>query len=159
MIELLDKGIILTGAQGVMPVRDDDEITIKLAMLFEGECEGKGATECAKKFGYSRQRYHQLLNQFLKQGALGLKSRKRGPKGHYRRTDEVVRQIIRYRFLDPELSSEVIAQKLIQTGHPIAARSVERVIEDYGLQKKITPKAVSICIAYDRDASDQRESP
>ena len=56
MIEFLDEGIILTGAQGVMPVRDDDEITIKLAMLFEGECEGKGATECAKKFGYSRQR-------------------------------------------------------------------------------------------------------
>ena len=137
MIELLDKGVILIGPQGVIPVREDDGITIKLAMLFEGECEGKGPTQCAQKFGYSRQRYHQLLNQFLEQGALGLKSRKRGPKGHYRRTDQVVREIIRYRFLDPELSGEVIAQKLIQTGHQIAARSVERVIEDYGLQKKI----------------------
>ena len=136
MIEFLDEGIILTGPQGVMSVRDDDEITIKLSMLFEGECEGRGPSQCAQKFGYTRQRYHQLLNQFLKEGALGLKSRKRGPKRQYRRTDEVVREVIRYRFLDPELSAEVISQKLIQTGHQVGGRSVERVIEDYGLQKK-----------------------
>ena len=136
MIEIQDQRIILIGPEGVIPVREDDEITIKLAMLFEGECEGKGRTQCAQKFGYSRQRYHQLLNQFIKEGAQGLKSQKRGPKGNYRRTDEVVRQIIRYRFLDPELSAEVIAQKLIQTGRQIASRSVERVISEYGLQKK-----------------------
>lgn len=136
MIELLDQGIILKGPQGVMPVRDDDEITIKLAMLFEGECEGKGPSQCAQKFGYSRQRYHQLLNQFIRDGAQGLRSQKRGPKSNYRRSDEVVRQIIRYRFLDPQLSAEVIAQKLIQTGQLISARSVQRVIGEYGLQKK-----------------------
>jgi transposase len=136
MIELLDEGIILMGVQGVIPVRDDDEITIKLAMLFEGECEGKGPSQCAKKFGYSRQRYHQLLNRFVKQGAEGLRSQKRGPKSNYRRTDEVVRQIIRHRFLDPQISPEVIAQKLIQAGQQISQRSVERVIGEYGLQKK-----------------------
>lgn len=136
MIELLNQGGILTGPCGVIPVRDDDEVTIRLAMLFEGECEGRGPSRCAQKFGYTRQRYHQLLNQFLKEGAQGLKSRKRGPKGNYRRTDEVVRQIIRYRFLDSELSPEVIAQKLIQTGQSISQRSVERVIGEYGLQKK-----------------------
>lgn len=136
MIELLDQGIILQGPQGVIPVRADDEITIKLAMLFEGECEGNGPSQCAQKFGYTRQRYHQLLNQFIREGAQGLRSQKRGPKSNYRRSDEVVRQIIRYRFLDAELSPEVIAQKLIQTGRQISARSVERVIGEYGLQKK-----------------------
>ena len=136
MIELLEQGGILTGPHGVIPVRADDEITLKLAMLFEGECEGKSPGHCAQKFGYTRQRYHQLLNQFFKAGAQGLKSQKRGPKRNYRRTDEVVRQIIRYRFLDSELSPEVIAQKLIQTGQPISQRSVERVIGAYGLQKK-----------------------
>lgn len=117
-------------------MREDDEITFKFAMLFEGECEGLGPLRAAKKFGYTRQRYYQILNQFRTDGARGLKSQKRGPQRNYRRTHEVVRQIIRYRFLDPKLSPEVIAQKLNQNGYLIATRSVERVISDYGLQKK-----------------------
>jgi site-specific recombinase XerC len=34
------------------------------------------------------------------------------------------------------MSVEVIAQKLNQNGYTIAARSVQRVISEYGLQKK-----------------------
>jgi hypothetical protein len=52
------------------------------------------------------------------------------------RTDEVVRQIIRHRFLDPDATVEVIAQKLGQAGLPVSIRSVVRVIEEYGLPKK-----------------------
>ena len=65
---------------------------------------------------------------FKNYGAEGLKSHKTGPKSHYRRTHEVVRQVIRYRYLDPNISPEVIAQKLNQNGFPIAIRSVERVL-------------------------------
>jgi transposase len=130
------ESICLVGPQGSLSLTADDEITLRLGMLYEGECEGKGRTETARKFGYTRQRYHQLLQQFKREGAAGLKNQKRGPKGNYRRTDEVVRQIITYKFLDPNMSSEVIAQKLKQCGHHIAIRSVERVISDYGLQKK-----------------------
>jgi len=136
MIEIQEGIASLSGPKGSLPVREDDEITFKLAMLFEGECEGLGPLRAAKKFGYTRQRYYQLLGQFGTDGARGLKSRKRGPQRNYRRTNEVVRQVIRYRFLDPSLSPEVIAQKLNQNGYLIAARSVERVISDYGLQKK-----------------------
>ncbi|MBM4308887.1 MAG: hypothetical protein FJ115_16765 [Deltaproteobacteria bacterium] len=136
MIEI-HKGIpSLSGPKGSLPVREDDEITLKLAMLFEGQCEGFGPTKAAEKFGYTRQRYYQILVQFMDQGAEALKSLKPGPKGNYRRTQEVVRQIIRYRFLDSSLSPEVIAQKLNQNGYLLAIRSVERVISDYGLQKK-----------------------
>ena len=53
-----------------------------------------------------------------------------------RRTGELVRQVIRHRFLDPDATAEVIAQKLRQSGLPISNRSVERVIAEYGLQKK-----------------------
>jgi len=125
----------LSGPKGSLPVREDDEITFKLAMLFEGQCEGLGPIKAAQKFGYTRQRYYQILRQFMDQGAEGLKRGKTGPKKNYRRTDEVVRQIIRYRFLDPNMSPEVIAQKLNQNGYLIAIRSVERVISGYGLQK------------------------
>ena len=69
-------------------------------------------------------------------GAQALQSHKRGPKTQYRRTAEVVRQVIRHRFLDPDASPEVIAQKLCQSGWEISIRSVQRVIEEYGLQKK-----------------------
>ena len=65
-------------------------------------------------------------------------------KDNYIRTDEVVRQIIRYRFLDPKVSAEVIAQRLIQSGHNISVRSVKHdtIIVTYynapnpGLMKK-----------------------
>lgn len=126
----------LTGPAGSLLVLPDDEITLKLAMLYEGDCEGLGPLEAARKFGYSKQRYFQLRHLFLEQGAVALLSKSTGPKSNYRRTDEVVRQIIRHRFLDPDASAQVIAQKLAQTDHPISIRSVERAIADYGLQKK-----------------------
>jgi hypothetical protein len=126
----------LVGPAGSIKVSPDDEITRKLAMLIEGECEGVGPTAAARKYGYSKQRYFQLLHAFKAGGAQALQSRKRGPKTNYRRTPEVVRQIIRHSFLDPEASAEVIAQKLRQAQWQISSRTVQRVIAEYGLQKK-----------------------
>jgi hypothetical protein len=126
----------LSGPAGELLILPDDEITLKLAMLFEGQCEGVGATRAATKFGYSKARYFQLLHLLQEHGALALQSKSTGPKSNYRRTDEVIRQVIRHRFLDPEASAGVIAQKLQQTHHALSIRSVERVIADYGLQKK-----------------------
>ncbi|MCK4782359.1 MAG: helix-turn-helix domain-containing protein [Desulfobacteraceae bacterium] len=136
MIKINSSGVFLVGPKGSIPINEDDEITLKVGMLFEGECEGVGASRAARKFGYTRQRYYQILHLFKRQGAWALKSLKPGPKNRYRRTDEVIRQVIRYRFLDPQISPEVIAQKLVQCGYEIATRSVERVISEYGLQKK-----------------------
>jgi transposase len=126
----------LTGSTGSLLVPPDDEITLKLAMLIEGQCEGLGPTRAATKFGYSKARYFQLLHAYQDHGALSLQSRPTGPKSNYRRTDLIVRQIIRHRFLDPDASAEVIAQKLQQTHLPLSLRSIYRVFEDYGLQKK-----------------------
>ena len=126
----------LVGPGGLLSVRAEDEITRKLAMLMEGECEGLGPIRAAEKFGFSKQRYFQLRAAFAEQGAQALQSHKRGPKTHYRRTAEVVRQVIRHRFLDSDASAEVVAQKLCQNGWEISIRSVQRVIEEFGLQKK-----------------------
>ena len=136
MLSIDGKKKVLSGSKGTLAVPEGDEITFKLAMLFEGQCEGLGPTAAAKKFGYSKQRYFQVLKDFRERGARALRSEKRGPKNNYRRTEEVVRQVIRHRFLDPDASAEVIAQKLSQCGWPISARSVQRVIEEFGLQKK-----------------------
>jgi transposase len=149
MIEISSGAMKLVGPKGSVPVKEGDETTLKLAMLFEGQCEGLGPAEAAQKYGYTRQRYYQILDQYVEKGSDGLRSMKTGPKRNYRRTDEVVRQVIRYRFLDPDVSTEVIAQKLNQSGHGISARSVQRVISEYGLQKK-TPSVPS---AYRTDES------
>lgn len=130
---------VLVGPSGLLDVPKDDEITRKLVMLIEGECGGLGPLQAARKFGFTKQRYFQLRAAFLQRGALALLSQKRGPKTHYRRTAEVVRQVIRHRFLDSEASAEVIAQKLCQSGRQISTRSVQRVIEEYGIQKKTLP--------------------
>jgi hypothetical protein len=129
----------IVGPGGTLGVREDDEIARKIAMLIEGECEELGPLAAAKKFGFTKQRYFQLRKVFEKDGATALGSKKRGPKSNYRRTGEIERQVIRYRFLDPRASAHVIAQKLKQAGIQISIRSVERVIADYGLQKKTLP--------------------
>jgi transposase len=127
----------LIGSAGELVVcQEDDEILLKLAMLIEGECEGLGANAAAAKYGYSKQRYYQLLTAFHQGGCLALLSRKPGPKAPSRRTPDVIREVIRHRFLDPIASPEVIAQKICQTGGAVAARSVSRILQQYGLQKK-----------------------
>ena len=124
------------GSAGSLSVLPGDEVTLKLAMLLDGECNGLGPLHAAQKFGFSKQRYFQLRHAFQEQGSVALGSQRRGPKRNYRRTDEVVRQIIRHRFLDPDASADVIAQKLRQAGWTISTRSVERSIAYFGLQKK-----------------------
>jgi hypothetical protein len=126
----------IIGPAGELPVRPDDIGVSRLAMLIEGQCEGVGAVSAAEKFGLSKQRYFQLLKLYHAQGSAGLQAHKPGPKSNHVRTDEVVRQIIRHRFLDPDATVEVIAQKLNQAGFSVSIRSVARVIEEYGLQKK-----------------------
>lgn len=141
MLRIEENKAVLAGSKGTLCVPPDDEITVKLSMLFEGQCEGLGPTAAARKFGYTKQRYFQLLGDFRKGGAIALKSKKSGPKTNYRRTDEVVRQVIRHRFLDKDASAEVIAQKLNQRGWNVGTRSVHRVIAEFGLQK--TPPLLS----------------
>jgi hypothetical protein len=106
-------------------------------MLIEGECEGLGPSKAAQKYDFTRQRYYQILAAFYEEGAEGLLLQTPGPKTDYRRTDQVVRLVIRCRFLDPDSSPAVIAQKIRQQRHAISQRSIERIIADYGLQKKL----------------------
>lgn len=126
----------LCGPSGELPTQGQDEVLQRLLMLIEGECFGLGATVAAAKYGLTRQRYYQVLNDFQREGSDGLRPRKRGPKTNYRRTPEVVRQVVRHRFLDEEASAAVIHQKLVQGGMKISERSVSRIIEDFGLQKR-----------------------
>ncbi len=131
--------LCIIGDVGQLGVLPQDEVAQRFLMLIEGQAQGLGAAKAAEKYGISKQRYYQLLNGYLESGVLSLQSQKRGPKTNYVRTGELVRQVIRHRFLDPDASVDVIAQKLRQAGFTVSTRSVERVIEEFGLQKKTLP--------------------
>jgi transposase len=127
---------LVTGPAGTLPVAPSDQLARRFLMLLEGECLEENIAAVAQRYELSRQRYYQLRQDYQDGGVAALAPEKTGPKTNYRRTDQLVRQILRHRFLDPEVSPEVITQKLKQTKFKISQRSVSRVIADYGLQKK-----------------------
>jgi hypothetical protein len=129
----------LVGPAGTLPILASDLQAHRFLMLVEGECLQANIATLADKYGYCRQRYYQLLEEFKASGLAALLPQKTGPKSNYRRTDEVTRQVLRHRFLDPDASAEVIAQKIRQTQFQISLRSVQRIIADYGVQKKTLP--------------------
>jgi len=116
-------------------IDQQDSLSMKLSMLIEGHCT-IGVQKAIEKYGYTEQRYYQLLAKYHEGGAQALIDNKTGSDKQPVRTKEIVNQIIRLRFLDPFSSADVIAQKLSQVGHKVSKRSVERTITEYGLQKK-----------------------
>lgn len=115
-------------------IDQNDRISVKLLMLYEGHCT-IGVHAAIEKYGFTEQRYYQLLEKFQKEGAQGLIDKKTGSDKKPVRTKELVNQIIRHRFLDPLASAPVLAQKLTQAGYKVSTRSVERTITEFGLKK------------------------
>jgi transposase len=68
----------------------DDALQVKYEMLRRVEREGHSVTETAKAFGFSRRHFYDLQHQFAQHGFQGLVPKKRGPKGAYKLTTEVV---------------------------------------------------------------------
>ncbi len=119
-------------------IKPSDTTAWKLAMLFEAAHNPDNLTieQISAKYGYTREYFYQVLKKYQSKGSLGLQDKTTGPKTNYKRTNENVKQIIRHRVLDPAASCEVIAQKMNQAGFKISQRSVERVVQEYGLQKR-----------------------
>jgi len=122
-----------------LEVSPQDTLLWKLSMILEAAQSDPGQTTIeaiAAKYGYTSEYFYQVLDTLKSKGSQSLADRQTGPRTHYKRTPEVTKQILRHRFLDPEANCEVIAQKMRQTGYAVSQRSVERVIGEYGLQKK-----------------------
>lgn len=133
----MGKTITIKGIKGKdFPINPKDKLAVKLAMLIEGQCT-TGVYNAIEKYGYTEQRYYQLLKQYKHGGTQAIMDKKRGSEKRPVRTKEVENQIIRMRFLDPLASTDVITQKLSQMNYNVSKRSVERTITEYGLQKKL----------------------
>ncbi len=59
------------GPGGELAVHAGDEVTLKLAMLYSGECTDLGPLQAAASFGFSKQRYFQLRHLFNERGSCG----------------------------------------------------------------------------------------
>ena len=118
------------------PIDPGDKLAVKIAMLIEGQCT-IGVYKAIEKYGYTEQRYYQLLKLYREGGIEALIDKKRGSDKKPVRTKETQNQIIRMRFLDPFASTDVLAQKLAQMGYNVSKRSIERTITEFGLQKKL----------------------
>ena len=106
--------ITIEGLKGRnFPINPQDKLAVKIAMLFEGQCR-IGVYAAIKKYGYTEQRYYQLLKLFEQGGSELIRDKKRGSDKKPVRTKEVENQIIRMRYLDPLASTDVITQKLSQ---------------------------------------------
>ena len=66
-----------------------DASTIKLFLIIEG-IYTIGVQESIRKYGYTEQRYYQLLKSFRKNGIEGLVNHKRGPQNNSLRTEPVI---------------------------------------------------------------------
>jgi len=136
----------IKGPGGILPVRPEDDATVDLVMLIEGETSGRALDEVLRQFGRSRSTYYEKLRRFRDAGLEGLLARPPGPRTPWRRPLEVVRYIVTTRLRHPDRSASAIAEDLSKTGHTVSVRSVERTLTQFGLTRsalKTQPVGVS----------------
>lgn len=129
--QIINQGLIS------LTINPADSAAWKFSMLYEASTTKDGnIKEIAAKYGYTREHFYAVKRLFENEGLQAMGDQAKGPKRNYVRTKGIEKEIIRHRFLDPEANCEVIAQKMKQSGHDVSQRSVERTINEYGLQKK-----------------------
>jgi transposase len=119
----------------VLPLRRDDEASVDLLMLIDGETSGRPLDEVLLEFGRSRSTYYEKLRRFREEGVAGLLVRPSGPRTAWRRPLQVVRFIVRARLSDPSRGATLIAGDLLCQGHAVSVRSVERTLSQFGLTR------------------------
>lgn len=126
----------IIGPRGRLPLKKNDHAARKLVLLVLAECLGEHVADATKACGYTRARYYQVQQDYLRGGTDALRRRKPGRTCNTVLTPDVKREIVRHVVLDPEATARVVAQRMNQQGTDVSQRSVERTITEYGLQKK-----------------------
>jgi transposase len=123
------------GPSGELPIREDDDAAVDLAMLIEGETGGRSLDEVLAKYGRCRSSYYEKLRLYREAGIAGLLPRSPGPRAPWRRNREVIRLIVTERLRKPDSSAQIIAATLRARGFDLSVRSVERTLQEFGLTR------------------------
>jgi len=80
MFEYDRNNSVIVGPAGNLKICSGDEASLKLAMLFQGECTKIGPVQAAKNFDYSKSRYYQIRSSFFPGRSRCLNPQKDWPK-------------------------------------------------------------------------------
>jgi transposase len=107
----------------------DDALQVKYEMLRRVESEGHSVTETAQAFGFSRRHFYALHHQCAQPGFQGLVPKKRGPKGAYKLTAEVVDFIEKVGDAIPGPKAAALARQVQERfGRSLHPRSIEKAL-------------------------------
>lgn len=110
-----------------------DLVQVKYEMLRRVRVDDASVVDAAAAFGLSRPSYYEALAAFTEQGLLGLRPRKRGPRGAHKLAPEIVDFVRELRSTDSTIPSAELALRVEKrfevTVHP---RSIERALSRVG---------------------------
>jgi transposase len=94
-------------------------------------------TRAAEVFGLSRPAFYQARTAFEQDGLWGLIPKKRGPKGAYKLSADVMSWVLHLLHTTPQLETEQLAGHIrTHFGLVVHPRSIERAIERQGKKPK-----------------------
>lgn len=107
-----------------------DLLQVKYEMVRRVDIEGWSVTQTAEVFGVSRPAFYQARAAFDQDGLWGLIPKKRGPKGAYKLSADVMSFVQHLLHLTPELVTAQLAERLhAHFGLAVHPRSIERALE------------------------------
>jgi len=106
-----------------------DLVQVKYEMLRRVRIEHHNVAEAAALFGLSRPTFYKAQADFERAGLVGLLPLKRGPRGAYKITDEVMRYIEQAWAEQEGLAAQVLAEQIAgRFGRTVHRRTVERAL-------------------------------
>jgi transposase len=116
-----------------------DLLQVKYEMLRRVDVEDWSVTQAAEAFGYSRPSFYQARAAFEQGGLWGLIPRKRGPKGAYKLSADVMSLVLHLLHITPQLTTAHLADHIYtHFGLAVHPRSIERALERQEKKRKET---------------------
>jgi transposase len=114
-----------------------DLLQAKYEMLRRVDIDGWSVTQAAQAFGVSRPVFYQARTAFEQDGLRGLIPKKRGPKGAYKLSADVMSFVQRLLHTTPQLLTAQIAGYIhTHFGLEVHPRSIERALDRQEKKRK-----------------------
>ena len=106
-----------------------DLVQVKYEMIRRVRLDKQPVTGTAASFGFSRPSFYEAQRGFEREGLAGLVTKKRGPRGAHKLTDEVADFLEQAAAGDPPLRSLELARRVkARFGIAVHPRSIERAL-------------------------------
>ena len=106
-----------------------DLVQVKYEMLRRVRRDQQSVTGTAASFGFSRPSFYEAQRGFEREGLAGLVTKKRGPRGAHKLTEEVADFLEQAASGDPSLRSLELARRVkVRFGITVHPRSIERAL-------------------------------